>query len=145
MSGAGSAKLSLGAPTGFEAGTATYFPEGRLFVVNAKDTLERRPVQLGPQHLARERQRQVELLGQPLGVDPGRGVREPEGQVGQRALFHAGLWNAVENSNRDFVASRIHCLEDFVVDRPARRRLLQSRLDLTGSNITGAAYRQREE
>lgn len=37
--GASGAKLSLGDPKAFPTGTATYFSEGRLFVVNAKGDL----------------------------------------------------------------------------------------------------------
>ena len=35
----GGGKLKLGAPKDFARGTATYFPEGRLYVVNAKGDL----------------------------------------------------------------------------------------------------------
>jgi len=37
--GAGGTKLTLGSPTAFAVGTATYLPEGRLYVVNAKGDL----------------------------------------------------------------------------------------------------------
>ena len=36
---AGSGKLKLGPPKGFPPGSATYYPEGRLFVTNAKGDL----------------------------------------------------------------------------------------------------------
>ena len=38
-SNAGSGKLQLGDPKSFDTGTATYFPEGRLYVTNAKGDL----------------------------------------------------------------------------------------------------------
>ncbi len=38
-SGAGGGKLKLGAPKDYGVGTATYYPEGRLYVANAKGTL----------------------------------------------------------------------------------------------------------
>jgi cytochrome b6-f complex iron-sulfur subunit len=38
-SGAGGARLTLGQPTAYETGTATYYSEGRLYVVNAKGDL----------------------------------------------------------------------------------------------------------
>jgi cytochrome b6-f complex iron-sulfur subunit len=38
-SASGGGKLKLGAPSDFDTGTATYFPEGRLYVVKAKGDL----------------------------------------------------------------------------------------------------------
>ena len=38
-SGAGGGKLKLGAPSDYEAGTATYYPEGRLYVTKARGDL----------------------------------------------------------------------------------------------------------
>lgn len=39
VSGAGGGKVKVGDPKSFEKGTATYFPEGRLYVVNAQGDL----------------------------------------------------------------------------------------------------------